>query len=325
MQDNADNWQRILAQGFATATDLLHFLNLSPTLASCEAEKQFKTRVPRGFALRMKSGDPNDPLLKQVLARPMENIIHQQYSKDPLDEKASNPYPGLLHKYYGRVLLTLTGACAVHCRYCFRRHFPYDENNPREAWDDILTYIRQDPSIHEVILSGGDPLLLNDMKLFALIEAVSEIPTVTMIRFHTRVPIVLPARITKDFIDKLSQIRLKKVMVLHCNHPQELDETVKVACDKLKAADCLLLNQTVLLAEVNDEVQILQVLSQKLFDFGVLPYYLHLLDKVQGAAHFDLSKEKAKSLHLAMQAMLPGYLVPKLVSEVPGAKHKVLS
>ena len=247
------------------------------------------------------------------------------FSTDPLAEMSTNPLKGLIHKYHGRVLITLSGACAVNCRYCFRRHFPYQDNNPgRSGWRDICDYIAQDESITEVILSGGDPLIVPDLVLADLLQQLDAIPHLHTLRFHTRIPVVLPERVNERFIEVLAQTRLKKVVVLHCNHAQELDETVHQACIALRKIDCHLLNQAVLLSGVNDDAQILADLSNQLFAFGVLPYYLHLLDKISGAAHFDLSMDKARIIYQQLQKLLPGYLVPRLVREEAGKESKTL-
>lgn len=325
MRDVSLSWQKILAQGFSSAQELLWYLQLPTILGSAGAEQQFKLRVPRGFAARMQPGNAKDPLLLQVLASPEEMRATEHFVPDPLSEGMTNPVPGLLHKYHGRVLITLTGACAVHCRYCFRRHFPYHENNPGvDEWRAILAYIRDNPSIQEVILSGGDPLLATDGLLSRFLMHVERITHVRTIRFHTRIPIVLPERITPPFLQVLRQSRLRKVMVLHSNHAQELNESVKLACQGLQEAGCQLLNQTVLLKGVNAEVEVLVELSERLFDYGILPYYLHRLDKVKGAAHFDLSLDKILSLYHQLQARLPGYLLPRLAQEEPGKLSKTL-
>lgn len=316
-------WQKILAQGFSSGNALLKFLSLPQELANKGAELQFKTRVPRGFAARMQKGNPHDPLLLQALALPQELEKVAHFINDPLEELNANPVEGLMHKYHGRVLLTFTGACAINCRYCFRRHFPYAKNNPgRKGWGAVLRYIEADTSIHEVILSGGDPLLATDKALGDFIVQLEAISHVHTLRFHTRIPIVLPERIDNAFLAMLSATRFQKVMVLHCNHPQELDESVKQVCSKLRATGCHLLNQTVLLKGINDTADTLAALSQRLFAFGVLPYYLHVLDKVAGAAHFDLPSMKALQLHQQLQSLLPGYLVPRLVREEAGKAHK---
>ncbi|KTD79406.1 lysine 2,3-aminomutase [Legionella waltersii] len=318
------SWQKILAQGFNTASDLLSFLELPQTCDESLAEKQFPSRVPLGFARRMQKKNPCDPLLLQVLATKAEMDDTTGYVDDPLKE-VPTALSGLLHKYYGRVLLTLTGTCAVNCRFCFRRHFPYQENNPgRKGWQDICDYIAKDQTIKEVILSGGDPLLAADIVLRELIEQLQQIPHVEILRVHTRVPIVLPERIDADFLSLLAATKLKKVIVLHCNHEQELDETVLTACEDLKAVGCYLLNQTVLLADINDDANALMALSYKLFNYGILPYYLHLLDKVKGAAHFDLPVERAKAIYKELQELVPGYLLPKLVREESGKHSKTL-
>ena len=325
MRESISGWQQILAQGFTQASQLLAFLHLPVAEGSPLAEKQFKTRVPRGFAARMRAGDRNDPLLLQVLAIEEELQVKSDFVHDPLDEAATNSIPGLIHKYHGRVLLTVTGACAINCRYCFRRHFPYQDNNPgRAGWQPVLDYIAADKNIHEVILSGGDPLLANDTILAPLLKQLAAIPHLTTLRIHTRIPVVLPERVDETFIALLMDNRLQKVVVLHSNHAQELDEQVALACKKLKDAGCHLLNQSVLLAGVNDNATTLARLSERLFACGVLPYYLHLLDKVQGAAHFDISQDDARAIFQQLQGLLPGYLVPKLAREAAGEKHKLI-
>lgn len=324
-KDSIQSWQQILAQGFSHASQLLVFLNLPLDTGSALAEKQFKTRVPQGFAARMQVGNRHDPLLLQVLAVADELVVTPHFVHDPLDEAATNTISGLIHKYHGRVLLTVTGACAINCRYCFRRHFPYQENNPgRAGWQPVLDYIAQDEAIHEVILSGGDPLLANDSVLAPLLAQLAAIPHLTTLRIHTRIPVVLPERVDEGLVQLLSENRLQKVVVLHSNHAQEIDDQVNDACIKLRNAGCHLLNQSVLIAGVNDDAQTLALLSHRLFACGVLPYYLHLLDKVQGAAHFDVQLDDALGIFQQLQALLPGYLVPRLAREDAGEKHKTL-
>lgn len=319
------NWRKILAQGFTSTHELLHFLELPPELASQVAQKQFATRVPLGFAKRMQKGNPRDPLLLQVLAVDTELHSTDNFSADPLAERQANPVKGLIHKYHGRVLLTLTGACAINCRYCFRRHFPYQDNNPgREGWKDSINYIANDSSITEVILSGGDPLLASDLVLDELIQQLERIPHLHTLRIHSRIPVVLPERIDTHFLALLSKSRLHKVIVLHCNHPQELDETVKIACTHLREANCHVLNQSVLLSGINDNAATLATLSQTLFAYGVMPYYLHLLDKVNGAAHFDMPLSEAQAIYKQLQRRVPGYLLPRLAREEAGELNKTL-
>ena len=325
MRDSTPHWQKILANGFSSAQELLKHLNLSPGLGSHSAEHSFKTRVPRRFAAKMEPGNPKDPLLLQVLATHQELQMTEGYEPDPLQEAKTNPIPGLIHKYSNRVLLTITGVCAINCRFCFRRHFPYTENNPGQlGWQQAMTYIQQHPNIHEVILSGGDPLLASDQTLERLFSSLAEIEHIQTIRFHTRVPIVLPERIQRDFIKLVTTKRFRMVVVVHCNHPNELDDAVQQACAQMQKAGCLLLNQSVLLKEINDHSKILAHLSQRLFACGILPYYLHLLDPVQGAQHFDLDLETAHTIYQDLQSQLPGYLVPKLVRELAGMPYKMI-
>lgn len=325
MRESIPSWQKKLAEGFSSADALLSFLNLPVSLANKLAEKQFKTRVPRSFAARMQPGNPADPLLLQVLAVDKELSVTEGFGPDPLAEETANHLPGLMHKYHGRVLLTVAGACAVNCRYCFRRHFPYQKNNPgREGWQPVLDYIANDPGIHEVILSGGDPLLVTDAVLEPLLGQLATIPHLHTLRFHTRIPVVLPERINESFLNLLAANRLHKVIVLHSNHSQELDANVFSACKALREIGCHLLNQSVLLAGINDNAKILAELSERLFACGVLPYYLHMLDKVQGAAHFDMPVQSALVVFQELQSLLPGYLVPRLVREEAGKKNKTL-
>ncbi|RMD71627.1 MAG: EF-P beta-lysylation protein EpmB, partial [Gammaproteobacteria bacterium] len=239
---------------------------------------------------------------------------------DPLAEGRAMAAPGLLHKYRGRVLLTLTGACAIHCRYCFRRHFPYARSNPLGQWPGVLDYLARDPSIQEVILSGGDPLMFSDAKLERIIQDLEGIRHIRRLRLHTRLPVVIPQRVTEKLRRCLTQTRFQGIMVLHINHPNEIDDNLKEALGTLRGV-CML-NQSVLLRGINDSRTTLKVLSEKLFEAGVLPYYLHLLDKVQGAAHFDVPEARARQLMEALSASLPGYLVPRLVKEEGGAPAK---
>ncbi|HAT1775170.1 TPA: EF-P beta-lysylation protein EpmB [Legionella pneumophila] len=324
MRDTSLSWQKILAQGFTSTTDLLDFLELPRSEGNLFAEKQFPSRIPLGFAKRMQKGNPKDPLLLQILAKEDELSEADDYVIDPLSE-SNTLIKGLLHKYHGRVLLTLTGVCAVNCRYCFRRHFPYQANNPgRRGWKEVCAYIANDSSITEVILSGGDPLLAANLVLEELLQSLEEISHIHTLRIHTRIPIVLPERIDKGLLDLLTNTRFKKVIVVHCNHPQELDESVLRACSDLKKAACYLLNQSVLLAGINDDAGILSKLSHALFDYGIMPYYLHLLDKVKGSAHFDMPLPRAQSIYHQLQSLVPGYLLPRLAREEPGRSSKTL-
>ncbi len=286
------------------------------------AGQLFPLRVSESFVARMHKGDPHDPLLRQVLPLEEEYAVVEGFSSDPLNERDKNPVPGLLHKFKGRVLLTVTSACPVHCRYCFRRSFPYHENNPgRAQWQQAFDYIARDNSIHEVILSGGDPLTLDDDYLNFFMQQLNTILHVKILRIHTRMPIMIPERISDELIQTLTRTRLKPVVVIHCNHAQEIDTSVGAALQKL-AKNLQVLNQGVLLRGVNDEADTLRLLSEKLFANDVLPYYLHQLDPIAGAAHFLVNDETAIKLHQQIAAQLPGYLVPKLVREVPGFEAK---
>lgn len=321
------SWQHELAHAIRDPAELLALLDLDPVLlpAARAAAKAFPLRVPRGYAARMRRGDPADPLLRQVLPLAAELDTVAGFDRDPVGDIKAMTVPGLLHKYRGRVLLTTTGACAIHCRYCFRRHFPYDDANPaRDRWQQALDYIADDASINEVILSGGDPLTLADEKLADLCRRLAAIPHLARLRFHTRLPIVLPERITLALLTAIRPTRLASVVVAHVNHANEIDDDVRRALAALKKAGHTLLNQSVLLRGVNDAAEALCELSDRLFDAGVLPYYLHLLDRVQGAAHFDVDAETAQRLHAAMHARLPGYLVPRLVREEAGRPGKTL-
>ncbi|NNM60029.1 MAG: EF-P beta-lysylation protein EpmB [Legionellales bacterium] len=321
------NWQELLKQGINNTADLLSHLQLDPVDVpeALLPTQPFKMRVPLGFVARMQIGNPHDPLLRQVLPIADEHKLSSDFTRDPLNENISNPVPGLLQKYKTRVLLTISGACAINCRYCFRRHFPYSDNNPgMNGWMAAIDYIRARPDISEVIFSGGDPLTAPDNFLATLANHLASIPHVTTLRIHTRMPIVLPERINNEFIDWFTGSRLKPVLVTHCNHPQEIDTSVAYAARCLQQAGVLLLNQSVLLKGINDNVSILTTLSNKLFECHILPYYLNLLDKVEGTAHFDLPQTTAIALHQELLAHLPGYLVPRLIREIPGKPSKTL-
>lgn len=320
-------WQRELARSVTDPAELVRLLGLDPALIepARAAARRFALRAPRGYVARMRRGDPRDPLLLQVLPLRDELASVPGFTADPVGDLRSMAAPGLLHKYDGRVLLTATGACAVHCRYCFRRHYPYGDANPAEnQWAEALHYIAAASSLREVILSGGDPLALSDARLADLIDRLAAIAHVQRLRVHTRLPVVLPERVTADLVDALAGTRLKPVVVLHVNHANEIDSAVTEGCARLIAAGVTLLNQSVLLAGVNDDPGALCDLSEALFAAGVLPYYLHQLDRVDGAAHYEVADARALELHRAMRARLPGYLVPRLVRERPGASSKIV-
>ncbi|ATG73037.1 EF-P beta-lysylation protein EpmB [Zobellella denitrificans] len=318
------NWQKELARAFTSPEQLLDYLHIDPTpwQAGFPARRLFPMRVPRPFADKMRPGDPRDPLLRQVLPLGEEFAEVPGFVADPLDEHDS-ALPGLLHKYRSRVLLVLRGGCAINCRYCFRRHFPYADNSPgREGWREALDYIAADPGINEVILSGGDPLMAKDEQLATLLDALEAIPHLRRLRIHSRLPVVIPARLTGALKARLARSRLRAVLVLHVNHAQEVDDILAEALQDWRRAGITLLNQSVLLAGVNDDAEVLEALSERLFEAGVLPYYLHQLDQVQGAAHFAVGDDQARALMARLLARLPGFLVPRLVREVGGETSK---
>jgi EF-P beta-lysylation protein EpmB len=320
-------WQRALQNAVTDPAELLELLALDarwlqPARA---AARRFPLRVPRGFVARMRRGDPRDPLLLQVLPLREECDEVAGYGADPVGDLAARAGPGLLQKYGGRALLVTTGACAVNCRYCFRRHFPYEqENASRDAFAPALDVIRADASLREVLLSGGDPLTLSDRRLAALFEELQAIPHLQRVRIHSRLPIVLPERIDDGFLAAWSRLQLQKVVVVHANHAREVDASVRAAVGALRDSGTTVLNQSVLLRGINDGPDDLVELSETLFDAGVLPYYLHLLDPVAGAAHFDVPLEASRQLIADVAARLPGYLVPRLVREDPGAPAKTM-
>lgn len=320
------NWQSQLSDLITDPLELLEILELSKAQllsGAILASGQFKLRVPRAFVRKMEVGNPLDPLLLQVLPHHLEMEEHEGFVTDPLDEEQANQIPGVLHKYKSRFLLTLTGACAVHCRYCFRRHFPYQENLPKnEDWLNIKGYLEAHPEINEVILSGGDPLTLSNRKLATWIERLESLSQIKILRIHSRVPIVIPERIDEELVSLLKNSRLRVILVVHSNHPAELDNLTCAKLSYLAKQNILVLNQAVLLKGVNDSAQTLVNLSQRLFEAQILPYYLHVLDKVKGAHHFDLGAEKIDQIYKDVLASLPGYLVPKLVREVAGENNK---
>ncbi|GAB4223344.1 MAG: EF-P beta-lysylation protein EpmB [Gammaproteobacteria bacterium] len=319
-------WQELLSTAITQPQELLTALELTPQQVQLrEPLTHFRLLVPRGFVSRMQKGNPQDPLLLQVLPQANETQKVMGYQTDPLAESDAIKVPGLLHKYHGRVLLTLTGACAIHCRYCFRQHFPYGANGfSQQRAQQIYDYILEDNSIEEVILSGGDPLILDDNRLAAWVARLETIPHLQRLRIHTRLPIVLPERINADLLHWLAQTRLQTSMVIHSNHPQEIDKEVIQGLRRLRQINIPIFNQAVLLKNVNDSAEILIALNKQLFNYGVLPYYLHMLDPVQGTAHFAVGLDKAKRIMRQMHYQLPGYLVPKLVVEKAYKAAKVL-
>jgi len=319
------DWQQQLQQAISDPLYLLQILkleHLSHTLSAVAAE-QFRLRVPLAYVARMRRGDAHDPLLRQVLPIRDEEVPASGFSDDPVADLGYSKTPGLIHKYHGRVLLIITGGCAINCRYCFRRAFPYSDNSiSGEHLQACLRYIADHADIHEVIFSGGDPLLLATHKLQSLAAAVLAIDHVQQLRIHTRLPVVLPDRIDAELCNWISKLPQAPVIVLHCNHANEIDEALTAACQRLRAAGAVLLNQTVLLQGVNDSSTAQIALAQALFQAGVLPYYLHQLDKVTGSSHFLVSDQQALDIHASMRHRLSGYLLPRLVRDEPGKTAK---
>jgi len=319
-----ENWKKDLASAISDPRKLLFILELPETSFKSDhaARQLFPMRVPQSFVERMEKGNPKDPLFLQVMPKQQEFIQKAGFIKDPLDEHES-VVPGLLHKYTNRVLFIVRGGCAINCRYCFRRHFPYQDNsNNKHEWQQAIDYIRSKPEIIEVIFSGGDPLMANDEQLGWLVEQLEQIPHLKRLRIHTRLPVVMPSRVTDEFVTLLKRSSLRCSVVLHINHPNELAAELPAALAKLTTAGITLYNQAVLLADINDNADDLVELHERLFDNRIQPYYLHLLDKVEGASHFEVPEEKAVAIMNELLLRLPGFLVPKLVREIGGEKSK---
>jgi L-lysine 2,3-aminomutase len=320
-------WQAELRDAIRDPRELCEALDLPVKLAlrAAAAPGEFACLVPRSYLTRLERGNPSDPLLLQVLPTAAEAALVEGFSTDPVGETAATLTPGLLQKYPGRALLIVTSACPVHCRYCFRRHFPYGDHAHRDAvWGPALAALRDDQSLEEVILSGGDPLMASDRLLAKLVDKLAAIPHLTRLRVHTRMPVMIPSRVTDELIEWLTGSRLTPILVLHANHARELDEAVASSVELLRRAGVMLLNQAVLLRGVNDSVDVQCDLSRRLIAMGVTPYYLHQLDRVRGAAHFEVPVTRGREIIAQMRLRLPGYAVPQYVQEVPGELHKVV-
>ncbi len=319
-------WRRQLAEAIRDPQELLARLSLpaeSLAVPAAAAVQGFPTLVPHSFLARMEAGNRNDPLLLQVLPVAAEAQQVSGFTTDPVGDSSARAAAGMLHKYHGRALLITTGTCAVHCRYCFRREYPYHEEPRRMTdWEPALQQIRQDESITEVILSGGDPLILSDDRLRALCSRIDSIHHVERLRIHTRLPVVLPARVTDELLALLTGLRCQPIVVIHANHGNEIATDCETALRTIVRAGIPVLNQAVLLKNVNDSVEALESLCHRLINIGVMPYYLHQLDRVQGAAHFEVSDARARELVNGIRSRLPGYAVPQLVREIPGESSK---
>mgnify|MGYP000727100787 CR=1 FL=1 len=325
--DTQQTWQLALANVIKSPQELLSQLGLSDKLNAIDQEllKNFPLRVPKHYVNKIRYGDANDPLLRQVFPLIDESLHVDNFITDPVGDNAAISSPGILQKYRGRALLVTTGACAIHCRYCFRRHFDYNASNPLASqWQQTLSNLTVDISINEVILSGGDPLVISDNKLAQMAADLEKIPHLKRLRIHSRLPIVLPERIVPTLLEWISSSRLQIIMVVHANHANEIDDNVATACQQLRHAGCLMLNQAVLLKGVNDSTEDLVSLSERLSEVAVMPYYLHLLDPVAGASHFDVPQQQGIALINAIRTQLPGYLVPRLVREQQGEASKTI-
>jgi EF-P beta-lysylation protein EpmB len=318
------DWKTIAAESIRKLDDLLEYCGIDRSHAEVRSTGQFPLRVTRYFASLIEKGNPRDPLLLQVLPVANELRLADGYSRDAVDDQSYMPVPGLIHKYHGRVLLTMTGACAVHCRYCFRRHFPYAEASADYKLDErVMDYLSRHVDVSEVILSGGDPLMLSDRRLAELVDNLNRIPHIDTLRIHSRLMSVLPERINEGLLEVLRGFNGQLVLVTHINHPNEISAANQAAFSRLAQQGYPLFNQSVLLKGVNDNVQVLADLSRKLFESRVVPYYLHQLDKVQGAAHFEVPPEDSRKLYDELRGRLPGYLLPALVVDIPGENSKL--
>ncbi len=316
------SWQTAFSDIISNFEALALALDL-PLSTFSQQTGQFPLKVPRRFIAKMQQKNPQDPLLLQVLPTFAETIEVTGFVTDPLEEKNTNPQKGIIHKYRSRVLIPVTGACMVHCRYCFRQHFDYQDNMPnRDDWQKIQDYIMMNADVHEVILSGGDPLSLSERRLFDILDKIENIPQIHTIRLHTRVPVVIPERLDTALLERLQASRCHIVMVIHTNHPNEIDNETAYYLQRARQAGITLLNQTVLLKNINDDADILAQLSEKLWSAQVLPYYLHVLDKVAGSAHFYIEDSQAVALYWQLMEKCSGYLVPKLVRELPNQPFK---
>ena len=319
------DWQKQMATGFSRVTDLLAWLEIEPVSLDnpVDTDSSFPMKVPHAYAARMRKGDPEDPLLRQVLPLNAENEAAPGFSSDPVGDLPASGGQGIIRKYHGRALLVTTGACAIHCRYCFRRHFPYHSHHIDRILSPEGIEMLNHANVEEIILSGGDPLALGDSRLAVLFDSIGKVEKLRRLRIHTRLPVVIPDRITQRLIDMLAEFPVPVTIVLHINHPNEIDQQTELVCRRLFSRGIHLLNQAVLLRGVNDDAGVLEELCVKGFEAGILPYYVHQLDRVSGSAHFLVSSADALRIEEVMRNTLPGYLLPRFVTEVPGKKSKI--
>ncbi len=317
------DWKVLVSESFRDPGKLLAYCQIDPSHEGVNSSPEFALRVTEYFASLIEKGNALDPLLLQVLPDAKESLLVDGYSEDAVGDRRCMPVPGLIHKYHGRVLLTLTGACPIHCRYCFRRHFPYNESSVDYSPNGpVMNYLSQNPEVREVILSGGDPLMQSDQKLANLIASLNQIPHIRVLRIHSRMLSVLPERVSDGLLETLRNFNGQIVFVTHINHPNEISEHNQAAFHRLSRQGYRLFNQSVLLKRVNDSAQTLVELSHKLFESQITPYYLHRLDKVQGAAHFDIPQDESCKIYRQLHRQLPGYLLPEFVEEIPGQSSK---
>lgn len=325
--DSTLTWSQHLSKALTSLPELIQHLNLPDAMIKdgVNAQQTFKLLVPRPYLSRIEMGNPTDPILLQILPSAAEMQLVPGYTTDPLEEADHTPQKAIVHKYKRRLLVIAAGTCAVNCRYCFRRHFPYGENQLAQAeWQSVIEYLKQHPEVNEVILSGGDPLMMKDALLADKVRKLEALPQIKRLRIHSRLPVVIPQRVCDDMLAWINSSRLDIIMVWHINHGNEVDEQVIQAAQQLKQAGVTLLNQGVLLKGVNDTVEAQVNLSEAVFNAGLMPYYMFTLDPVEGAAHFDISVEQAQRLMGKVAAELPGYLVPRLAKEIPGKLAKTV-
>jgi len=315
-------WGEELKHAIRSRSQLLSELDLPSDKLFSTSTTGFDLLAPRPYVKRIRPGDPNDPLLLQILSSPQELVEDPSFSSDPLEEQQHNPAPGIIHKYTNRVLFVLTGQCAINCRYCFRRHFPYaEQRRSKQQWLEALKYIEQNAQIKEVIFSGGDPLVQSNSTLAFIMDHIAQIPHIKRIRIHTRLPLVIPARIDSELIDIFARNTKRISLVWHINHPNEIDHEVQQTAARLRPI-VEQFNQSVLLKGINDNSTVLAQLSETLHDCYIQPYYIHLLDRVQGAAHFLIEDQEAAQIYKELASLLPGFLLPKLAREISGEAAK---